>query len=388
MRHFVIVIGIFMASCTERPEEADEHAHPRRPHDDHHEDHGAEDRLHVDRSMLRDLRITTAAAESRAAGETVTALGELKIDEATYAEVGSPISARVTKIAAAPGETVKVGQVLVELESAEVGRLRAALSSADARLELSKKTVERRRGLSAEQIVATRELETAEAELIAAEAEARSAKTALTAMGGLLGDGAKMILVAPVAGTVITREALRGQMVDAEHTLFVIGDLSRLWVVVHAFERDALRVRASGKARVSFPALPGTAYDAQVVRIGSRVDPGSRTIEVILAVDNPQGVLRPGMSAAAQLPLGIDTESVVTVPIAAVQRLSEGWSVFVPTEENGAFEVRAVGRGRDLGGEVEILSGLTSGEKVVVDGAFLLKAEADKARGGGADHHH
>ena len=79
---------------------------------------------------------------------------------------------------------------------------------------------------------------------------------------------------------------------------------------------------------------------------------------------------------------------VVAVPIAAVQRVGDEWAVFVPRGP-GAFEVAPVGRGRDLGGEVEILCGLAPGDEVVVDGAFLLKAEVDKARGeGGHDHEH
>jgi cobalt-zinc-cadmium efflux system membrane fusion protein len=71
----------------------------------------------------------------------------------------------------------------------------------------------------------------------------------------------------------------------------------------------------------------------------------------------------------------------------AVQRCEAGWCVFLPRGE-GAFEQRAVGRGRDLGPDVEILSGLAEGEVVVVEGAFLLRAEAAKAAGGGDDHHH
>jgi cobalt-zinc-cadmium efflux system membrane fusion protein len=67
--------------------------------------------------------------------------------------------------------------------------------------------------------------------------------------------------------------------------------------------------------------------------------------------------------------------------------LQDEWRVFIPKEE-GMFEMRTVGRGRDLGGEVEIVSGLRPGERVVVDGAFLLKAEAEKARGEGDHHDH
>jgi cobalt-zinc-cadmium efflux system membrane fusion protein len=75
------------------------------------------------------------------------------------------------------------------------------------------------------------------------------------------------------------------------------------------------------------------------------------------------------------------------VPVASLQRLDDAWVVFVPRGE-AVFEVRRVGRGRDLGGEVEIVSGAAAGERVVVDGAFLLKAEAEKARGEGAHHDH
>ena len=93
------------------------------------------------------------------------------------------------------------------------------------------------------------------------------------------------------------------------------------------------------------------------------------------------------MSASAWFPLGDARSQIVAVPAAALQRSQEGWSVFVPRAP-GAFEMREVGRGRDLGGEVEVLSGLAPGEIVVVDGAFLLKAEPEKARGDGGHHDH
>jgi cobalt-zinc-cadmium efflux system membrane fusion protein len=196
------------------------------------------------------------------------------------------------------------------------------------------------------------------------------------------------VLASPLAGTVIERAAVLGRMTDAEHLLFTVGDLDRLWLVVHAFERDALRIRAGASARVSFPALPGELVTGTITRIGSRVDPTSRTVDVRIELENPTGVLRPGMSASALVPLGDAGQPVVTVPLESVQRDASGWCVFIPRAEAGEFEVRAVGRGRELGGEVEVVSGLRAGERVVVDGAFLLKAEADEARGGGGHEHH
>jgi membrane fusion protein, heavy metal efflux system len=102
---------------------------------------------------------------------------------------------------------------------------------------------------------------------------------------------------------------------------------------------------------------------------------------------NPQGLLRPGMSASAFLQVSTAGQNVATVPVSALQRVRERWVVFVP-KNAGTFEIRNVGRGRDLQGEVEILTGLQPGETVVVDGAFLLKAEAEKAEGGGDHHDH
>jgi cobalt-zinc-cadmium efflux system membrane fusion protein len=168
----------------------------------------------------------------------------------------------------------------------------------------------------------------------------------------------------------------------------VLSDVSSLWLVVHAFERDALRVKQSSSARVSFAALPERTVEGRVARVGTRVDPISRTVDVRIDVANAEGLLRPGMSATARIALGDATSRLIAVPTQAVQRVDRGWAVFVPEKEQGGFEVRPVGRGRDLDGEVEILSGLSAGETVVIDGAFLLKAQLDKARGGGAEHHH
>lgn len=166
------------------------------------------------------------------------------------------------------------------------------------------------------------------------------------------------------------------------------ANISRLWLVVHAFERDALRLRVGSTARVAFAALPGQPASGNVTQLGRRVDPSSRTVDVRIELENPDQLLRPGMSATALVPVGESGESVVAVPVEALQRRPEGWCVFLPGAEEGVFEIRPVARGRELGGAVEVLSGLRAGERVVVDGAFLLRAEAERARGGAGEHHH
>ena len=349
--------------------------------------------LAIDPEMLRDLRITTAPADARAGGEGITVLGEVKVNEDAYSEVGTAMVARVVRVLASPGDRTAPGQPLALLESAELGKARAAYVAARARARLADRVLERKRDLVTERIVAGREVQEAEAEAAAADAELRAARGSLSGLG--LGEDEmesegpvdpRFPLRSPIAGTVLERNIVQGQLTEPHMALFRVGDLTRLWLTVHASERDAIRVRSGAAARIVFAALPGRSISGTVALIGSQVETSSRTIPIRVEVENPEGTLRPGMSATAWIPLGNAGETIVAVPAAALQHTRAGWSVFLPRED-GAFEVRAVGRGRDLGGEVEVLSGLEPGELVVVEGAFLLKAEREKNRGdAGHDH--
>jgi len=389
-----VVLGFLAAGCGSRgPDEEPGHEGDAAET----ATHGASEipgTVRIDPEMLRDLRITTTMAESREGSEEVTVLGEVGVNEEAFAEVGSPVEARVMRLLVASGSTVKPGEALVELQSMELGKARAAYLSAKARADLADQTLERKRGLAAERIAPVREVQEAEAEARAAQAELQAARASLQALGigepgesGTPGDASRFLLRSPIAGTVVERNATRGQLADPSTSLFHIADLSRLWLTVHAFERDAVRVTPGTSARLTFPALPGREFSGTVTLIGRQVDTGSRTIPIRVEVANERDLLRPGMSATAWLPVGKGSLEIVSVPAACLQRVEEEWVVFLPGEE-GLFEIREVGRGRDLGGEVEILTGLQPGETVVVEGAFLLKAEAEKSRGEGAHHDH
>jgi len=365
---------------------------------EHHEEAGHATEAHAERpanlleveeTMLRDLRLTTTLVEQRPGGEGVNVVGELQADQARYAEVGAPVTARVTRLIAAPGQRVRAGQVLAEAQSTELGRARADYDAAEARVTLARAALERKRAL-ADRIVPRREVQEAEADHAAAQAELRAAGATLQALGASPtrgGDASRLPLIAPIAGTVIERNVALGQMIDPAHVAFRIGDLSSLWLVAHAFERDAVRVALGAPARVTLAAFPGQAFTGHVTYVGQQVEAASRTIPVRVELANPRGLLRPGMSATAWLQISTANQNVVTVPMAALQRVRDQWVVFVPKSAR-TFEIRSIGRGRDLQGEVEVLSGLRPGEKVVVDGAFLLKAEAEKAEGGGDHHDH
>jgi membrane fusion protein, heavy metal efflux system len=342
----------------------------------------ADNVVQVSEEMLRDLRITTSTVELHRGGEASSLLGELGVNLNAYAEVSAPLAARVVSLQAVEGQSVRVGAPLATLESGELARARGDLATADARRDLAQRTLERKRGLNAENIVPTREVQEAENETIAAEAQVRAARAFLQTLGA--SDQASagtspstLVLRSPVVGVVLERTLALGQTADPSKPLFRIGDLSTLWLTVHAFERDAVRLAAGAPARITFAALPERIFQGKIALIGQSVDADSRTVAVRIDLPNRDRLLRPGMSGTAWLPVG-DQGTLLAVPAAAVQRVRDRWCVFIP-KDHRTFEIRPVGRGRDIAGEVEMLSGVRAGEPIVVDGAFLLKAETERS---------
>src|SRR5262249_28757402 len=139
--------------------------------------------LRIDREMLRDLRITTSKVEAHRGGESSSLLGELGVNRNAYAEVSAPLSARVVSLRAVEGQRVRAGDVLATLDSADLARARGDLATAEARRGLAQRTLARKRGLHEEEIVPTREVQEAETDMLAADAQVRAAQAALGALG-------------------------------------------------------------------------------------------------------------------------------------------------------------------------------------------------------------
>ena len=352
-----------------------------------------ENAIHLTEDMVRDLRISTAMVVERSGAGEVTALGEVVADQARYAEVAPPSSGQIVRVLVETNASVGRGTPLAQLRSTELGRARADLLSAEARRDLARQTLDRKRTLAAERIVALREVQEAEAAFRAADAEVRAATAAIQALGVSgddeppVGDGSLFYVRSPIAGRVLERHAVLGQYAEPSGRLFTIADLSRVWVMAQAFERDAVNVTVGTTAHVTVAALPGQEFDGRVTLVGRQVDPGSRTIPIRIELANRDGALRPGMSASSRLEVMGRSRTILAVPAAALQRVGERWLAFIPTGQY-EYEMRPVGRGRDLGNDVEVVSGLEAGETVVVEGAFLLKAEAERRAGGGDEHGH
>lgn len=382
-----VVFGT-VSSCGRAPVREETRSEKAETADGHAEERNA---IHLSDDMVRDLRIGTQTVAERVDEQEVTVLGEVEAPRDRYAEVAPATGGQVVRVLVDVNGAVSRGTPLAELRSPELGNARAALLLAMARRDLATQTLDRKRSLAGERIVPQREVQEAEAASRAAEAEWRAATAAMQALGAGgdadAEDSSLFTVRSPIAGRVVARTAVLGKYADPSGSLFTVADLDRVWVIAHVFERDAVNTQVGGIAHVTLAALPGREFDGPVALIGRQVEPGSRTLPVRIVVTNPRELLRPGMSASVRLPLGGPKQRVIAVPSAALQRVGERWLAFVP-KGPAEFEMRPVGRGRELGQDVEVVSGLRAGEQVVVEGAFLLKAEAEKRAGGRDEHGH
>lgn len=178
-------------------------------------------------------------------------------------------------------------------------------------------------------------------------------------------------ILAPANGFVLARNVSPGQTFEKGAEFFRIADLSRVWIVADVFERDAQHLRPGVRAEVSLP-NQGTRLSAKVAEVLPQFDAASRTLKVRFEADNPGFRLRPDM--LVDVTLQVTLPNTISVPSDAVVDSGLKKTVFVERTP-GVFEARQVEVGRRSGDRIEIASGLTAGERIVISGTFFLDSE-------------
>lgn len=321
------------------------------------------------------------------AGE-LSANGIFTYDADRVSVISSRVDAHIVAVRADLGQSVGVGGLLAILESAEVGQTRGELERARSNVEIARRNYEREERLFREQISPQKEMLDAEATYRSAEADYRSAAAKLRAMGAVGGQGGVFDLRSPIGGTVVERHASPGLTVGPSTNLFTVADLRNVWITVDIYEGDLHRIQAGAAATVLPTSLGGESFLGRVTYAGGVVDAASHTFKVRVDVANSNFRLRPGMFALVKIATtGSGTPGdAVAVPEVAVQELNGRQVVFVATAKPGVFVARTVTTGVSRAdGTTPIVSGLSGGERLVVKGAFQLKAELTKATFGGAD---
>ena len=345
-------------------------------------------------SLVAGGLITTVKAGRQKVAVPVTLTGEVRFDERLVGHVSSPVEGIVRATHVTLGDRVRKGQPLVEIESVAVGEAQAAWLEARSLLSLARRNFERLSALREEDISSEKETLQARQELETAEIRAANALGTLTRLGASSADahtltsttaGGRIVLRSPMDGLVLTLHAVPGETARTEEALATIGDNSTVWVWADLYERDirsVVRGQASGRleAAVSVKAYPDEVFTGAVDLVTQAMDESSRTVKVRVEVRNRAGHLLSGMFATVRLYLP-GTDEALAIPGSAVLE-DEGRSFVFVHHAGDDYVRRLVTVGRTWAGWAEVKSGLTPGQVVVAEGAFLLKSDVLRSKMG------
>ena len=319
--------------------------------------------------------------------------GVVRPNENALANITTLVRGRVAEVHADLGQMVKANQLLAVLHSGDLGLAQSAYLKARARRHVAEQAYQRAQFLFQEKVIGQAEAQRREGEMISIRAEAQEALEGLR----LLGMDDKQIkslertqtirsqvpIVAPFPGRVIVRDLTKGELVETTHKLFVVADLSTVWVVANVSEKDVSYVHRATTVpnqpvEVFVTAYPDEVFQGAVAYVGDVLDTATRTMQVRLVLDNSKGRLKPEMFATIRVS-SEPAADVLVVPEAAIQHDRDRSFVFVQ-KEPGVFEARTVRLGEKNGTFAEVLEGLREGEVVVREGAFTLKSELLKPK--------
>jgi cobalt-zinc-cadmium efflux system membrane fusion protein len=327
--------------------------------------------------VIREARVRTEPARRRMLASSAELSGQIVPNPEALAMIGARASGRIVRVLVREADHVRAGQVLAILSSPEIAKMRGAYSAAQARALSARGNATRLRELFNERLGAEQEAIAADAEATAAEAERDALSRTLRGLGAASGgnaDSSSVLLISPIAGSVVHLDAASGQMVEPSHTIAMVADLSRVWFEAQVFEKDLARIEEDAPAEVRLNGYPDRIFTARVARLSGQVDPQARTVTARLLLSDPGDTLRLGLYGTARVSVrSANAREQLAVPLSALTDLGEAKAVFV-RHPDGDFEVHEVRLGPSVGGFVPVLAGLKEGEEVVVSGVHTLKS--------------
>lgn len=317
--------------------------------------------------------------------------GIVQPNQHNMAEITTLVRGRVVEVYGELGQEVKANAPLALLYSSELGLAQSGHLKAQAKLHVAEQAYSRAKFLLQEQVIGEAEAQRRHAELLSSQAEAHEAEDRLKLLG--MSDeelrrleSARRIrsvvpIVAPFAGRIIGRKLTRGEVVETTENLFVIADLSQVWVQANIPEKDipfvhSIRATGGTQADVRINAYQGEIFKGTITYVGDVLDPATRTMMLRLELPNTDGRLKPEMFATVRL-FSETQPDRLSVPESALQRDQGKTFVFVQRTAT-EYELREVQVGESNGTNISIVTGLTEGEPVVTEGAFVLKSELFK----------
>lgn len=356
-------------------------------------------RVELSDEALAQLQLVTEVAEERRIPRVLRTSGRVTMNDNRTWRVGAVTDGRVVEINRNVGETVREGDLLARMFSHEIHEARAEYARAKSELArlASRRTYlqtlrDRFSRLHEMKAASLQQVQQAESELQDHEGEIRNAETELErtrfhleeylavqletdGMIRVAGfpEGDLLPIRAPASGMVVERTVTPGTVVQPASDLFVISDLQNVWMIAAVQQQDLSLVRMGMPVAVDVQAYPETKFSGRVGWIGSELDAATRTVSVRVELPNTGLRLRPEMYATAEIALD-DSDSGIFVRQEALQELHGQAVVFLELSP-GNYAVQPVDTGQATGAQRRILAGLRGGERVVVEGSFLLKSK-------------
>jgi membrane fusion protein, heavy metal efflux system len=326
--------------------------------------------------------------------------GKIAVNEDSSTPIFSPYAGRVIRLLVKPGDKVERGQPLFIVEATDTVQglndfitALSALNSARSKLKLAEIVEKRQNDLYQGKAVPLKDWQQSQNDLTTAQNDMRSAETALEAAHNrlrILGRSEEQItsfeqtrqisadtpIYSPLAGTVVQRKVGPGQFINsgASDPVFVIGDLSTLWLLAFVRESEASDVAVGQEIAFSLLALPGSQYKARIDYVAPAIDPATRRLLVRATIDNKDGLFKPEMFANVTIFTGGDRPSVA-VPKQAL--IYEGQRVRLwVAHDDKSIELRDIETGLINGDFVEAKTNLRPGEKIVTRGSLFIDRAA------------
>lgn len=359
-----------------------------------HEEHGdkhEEGKLSLSLEALQEAGITITEATGGALEQTLDLPGELTLNADTVLHIVPRIAGIVQRVNKTLGDDVKPGEVLAVIESRELAETKAAYLAAKQRLALAQATLASAEELKAKRILPGLEYLATKREFANADIELRTVTHKLHTMGLHAAEIAAISreqdnsasfavyeLRAPAAGTVIEKHITLGEVVENNSDVFVLANLSTIWASVTVYAQDTPRINVGQTVHLSTDGFSSEAT-GKIAYISPLVNEATRTATARVLVPNPERRWKPGVFVTARIVLGKEPVRTL-VPNDAIQLVENTPMVFIPKDD--AFTPRPVTVGRTNATHSQILAGLEPGDRYVMNGAFVLKAELGKGEGG------
>lgn len=331
--------------------------------------------VEMDAARIKAAGLATETIQAGGLGAEIIAQGLVTAAPDGEAVLTARADGAITRVLKRLGDSVRAGEPIAFLESRDASDIAAARSAAAAQASVARSAYAREKKLFDERVTARQDLELAQAELAAANAELRRTRAAANA-ADVTSDGRYLAVSSLISGRITEANATLGSYVTAGTELYRVANPSKVQIEAAVGSVEVQQLAIGDLATVELP--DGRTIESRVRAITPGLGGETRSATAVLDV---RGSLQPGLPVRVRLmPSRAEATDAIVVPEESLQTLEGKDIVFVRTPKG--FRARQVTIGRRSAGRVEIVSGLKSGETIATTNAFLLKAELGKGEGG------